>query len=102
MTPIPHTTVNTFRECISRLSRSALPNAIRNSLKTLFIDSALKYSRENLRGQIILSCFTIREVVELQVLCKTVYHGLFTWSTTFTAISGQSSSLARYDLLLDN
>ncbi len=31
---------------------------------------------------IILSCFTIGEVVELQVPCKTVYHGLFTWSTT--------------------
>jgi hypothetical protein len=31
---------------------------------------------------IILSCFTIGGVVELQVPCKTVYHGLFTWSTT--------------------
>ena len=31
---------------------------------------------------IILSCFTIGEVVALQVPCKTVYHGLFTWSTT--------------------
>ena len=31
---------------------------------------------------IILSCFTIGEVVELQVPCKTVYHGLSTWSTT--------------------
>jgi len=31
---------------------------------------------------IILSCFTIGEVVELQVPCKTIYHGLFTWSTT--------------------
>ena len=30
----------------------------------------------------MLSCFTIGEVVELQVPCKTVYHGLFTWSTT--------------------
>jgi len=30
----------------------------------------------------MLSCFTIGEVVELQVSCKTVYHGPFTWSTT--------------------
>jgi hypothetical protein len=41
----------------------------------------LYYSGENLGRLIILSCFTIGEVVELQVPCKTVYHGLFTWST---------------------
>jgi hypothetical protein len=40
------------------------------------------YPGENLRTLIILSCFTIGEVVELQVPCKTVYHGLLTWSTT--------------------
>jgi hypothetical protein len=40
------------------------------------------YPGENLRILSILSCFTIGEVVEPQVPCKTVYHGLFTWSTT--------------------
>src|SRR5437879_3594217 len=41
MTPSPHTRVNSLRECPSRLSRHALPNAARNSWKIQFIDLAL-------------------------------------------------------------
>jgi len=59
----------------------------------------LYYSGEKLRILIILSCLTIGDVVELQVPCKTVYHGLFTWSTTLcgdlkTIITTGTSSTA--------
>src|ERR1700674_4171474 len=50
----------------------------------------------------MLSCFTIGEVVELQVPCKTVYHGPFTWSTTLYGDLKTIGVTRPVYLLLDN